>query len=55
MLYYALVFLTVGLIADALNFTRVSSVAVEIPLLLSSIGIVLVAIYMFKGRTAQIA
>jgi len=54
MLYYALVFLTVGLIA-ALNFTGVSSVAVEIPLVLSLIGIVLVAMYMFKGRTAQIA
>jgi hypothetical protein len=33
----------------------VSSVAVEIPLVLSLIGIVLVAMYMFKGRTAAIA
>jgi uncharacterized membrane protein YtjA (UPF0391 family) len=55
MLYYALAFLTVGLIANAMNFTGVSSVAVEIPLVLSLIGIVLVATYMFKGRTAAIA
>ena len=55
MLNYALGFLTVGLIASALNFTGVSSLAVEIPLVLSLIGIVLVAMYMFKGRTARIA
>jgi uncharacterized membrane protein YtjA (UPF0391 family) len=55
MLYYALAFLTVGLIANTLNFTGVSSYAVEIPLVLSLIGIVLVAMYMFKGRTARIA
>jgi uncharacterized membrane protein YtjA (UPF0391 family) len=55
MLNYALGFLTVGLIASALNVTGVSSVAVEIPLVLSLIGIVLVAMYMFKGRTARIA
>jgi uncharacterized membrane protein YtjA (UPF0391 family) len=55
MLYYALVFLTVGLIASAMNFTGVSSVAVEIPLGLSLMGTMLVAMYMFKGRTAAIA
>ncbi len=55
MLYYALAFLTVGLIASALNLTGVSSVAVEIPLVLSLIGIVLVAMYMFKGYTTRIA
>jgi uncharacterized membrane protein YtjA (UPF0391 family) len=55
MLYYALIFLTVGLITGSLNYTGMSSLAVEIPLVLSSIGIVLVAMHMFKGRTAQIA
>ena len=55
MLYYALVFLMVGLIAGVLNFSGVSSVAVEVPLVLSLIGIVLVAMYMFKGRAARIA
>jgi len=55
MLYYALFFLTVGLIAGVLNFTGMSSVPTEIRLVLSLIGIVLVAMYMFKGRTARIA
>ena len=55
MLYYALIFLTVGLIIGSLNYTGMSSLPVEIPLVLSLIGIVLVAMYMFKGRTAQIA
>ena len=55
MLYYALIFLTVGLITGSLNYTGMSSLAVEIPLVLSLVGSVLVAMYMFKGRTAQIA
>jgi len=55
MLYYALVFLTLGLIAGVLNFSGVSSVAVEVPLVLSLIGIVLGATYVFIGRTARIA
>ena len=55
MLYYALVFLMLGLIVGALNFTGVSSVAVEIPWMLPLIGIVLVAMYVFKGRTARLA
>jgi uncharacterized membrane protein YtjA (UPF0391 family) len=44
-----------GLITGFLNYTGMSSLAVEIPLVLSLIGIVLVGMYMFKGRTAQIA
>ena len=55
MLYYALILLTVGLITGSLNYTGMSSITAEIPLVLSLIGIVLVAIYMFKGRTARIA
>ena len=55
MLYYALIFLTVGLITGSLNYTGMVSLAVEIPLVLSLIGIVLVAMYMLKGRPAQIA
>jgi uncharacterized membrane protein YtjA (UPF0391 family) len=50
MLYYALVLLTVGLITGVLNYTGMSSLAVEIPLVLSLIGIVLVATYLFNGR-----
>jgi uncharacterized membrane protein YtjA (UPF0391 family) len=55
MLYYALVFLLVGLITGALNFTGVSSVAVQISWILSLIGIVLVAIHVFNGRTTRMA
>ena len=47
--------LTVGLIASALNISGVSSVAVEIPLVPSLIGVVLIAMYMFKARMARIA
>jgi len=55
MLYYALVFLVVGLIAGALHLVEVSSVAVQISWILSLIGIALVAIHVFKGRTARAA
>ena len=54
MLYYALVFLMIGLITGALNFTGVSSVAVQISWILSLVGIVLVAVYVFKGRTTGV-
>jgi uncharacterized membrane protein YtjA (UPF0391 family) len=55
MLYYALIFLTVGLITGCLNYAGMSSLAVEIPLVLSLVGIVLVATYLFNGRIARIA
>ena len=54
MLYYALVFLAVGLITGALTITGMSSLPVEIPLVLSLTGIVLVATYMPIRRTARI-
>ena len=43
MLYYALMFLVVGLIAGALNLAGVSTVAIQISWILFLIGIVLVA------------
>jgi len=49
MLYYALVFLVVGVIAGALNFAGVSAVAVQISWILFLIGIVLVAIHGSQG------
>ena len=55
MLYYALVLLTVGLITGVLNYAGMVSLAVEIPLVLSLVGIVLVATYLFNGRIARIA
>ena len=54
MLYYALFFLTVGLITGVLTFRGTSSLPVEIPLVLSLTGIVLGATYVFIGRTARI-
>jgi uncharacterized membrane protein YtjA (UPF0391 family) len=55
MLYFALVFLIVGVIAGALNLAGVSTVAVQISWILFLIGIVLVAIHMVTGRTARVA
>jgi uncharacterized membrane protein YtjA (UPF0391 family) len=54
MLYYALVFLVVGVIAAALNLAGVSAVAVQIPWILFLIGIALVAIHVVTGRTARV-
>lgn len=55
MLYYALVFLVVGLIAGALNLAGVSTGAVQISWMLFLIGIVLVAIHAVRGRPARVA
>jgi uncharacterized membrane protein YtjA (UPF0391 family) len=55
MLYYALVFLVVGLIAGALNLAGVSTVAVQISWILFLIGVVLVAIHAITGRSARVA
>jgi uncharacterized membrane protein YtjA (UPF0391 family) len=55
MLYYALVFLVVGLIAGALNLVGVSAVAVQISWILFLIGIILVVIHVVTGRTARVA
>ena len=55
MLYYALVFLMVGVIAGALNLAGVSAVAVQISWVLFLIGIVLVAIHLITGRSARAA
>ena len=54
MLYNALVFLVVGLMAGVLNLAGVSVVAVQISWILFLIGIVLVAIHMITGLTARV-
>ena len=54
MLYYALVFLIVGVIAGALNLAGMSAVAVQISWVLFVVGIVLVAIHVVTGRTARV-
>jgi len=53
--YYGLVFLAVGMIAGALNFAGMSTVAIEIARILVLIGMVLVAIHVVTGRTARVA
>ena len=55
MLYYALVFLVVGLVAGALNLAGVSAVAVQISWILFLIGVILVAIHLVTGRAVKIA
>jgi uncharacterized membrane protein YtjA (UPF0391 family) len=54
-LYYALMFLVVGVIAGALHLAGVAAVAVQISWILFLIGIVLVAIHVVTGRSARVA
>lgn len=54
MLYYALVFLVVGVIAGALNLAGVSAVAVQISWILFVIGVILVAIHVITGRSTRV-
>jgi uncharacterized membrane protein YtjA (UPF0391 family) len=54
MLYYALVFLVVGLIAGALNLAGVSAIAVQISWILFVIGVVLVVIHLVTGRSTRV-
>lgn len=53
MLYYALMFLVVGLIAGALNLAGISTVAVQISWVLFLVGIVLLVIHWITGRTTR--
>ena len=54
MLYYALVFLVVGLIAGALNLAGVSAIAVQISWILFVVGVVLVVIHLLTGRSTRV-
>ena len=54
MLYLALMFLVVGLIAGALNLAGVSAVAVQISWILFVIGVALVAIHLITGRSTRV-
>lgn len=54
MLYYALVFLVVGLVAGALNLAGVSLLAVQMSWILFLIGAVLVAIHLVTGRAVRV-
>ena len=54
MLYYALVFLVVGLIAGALNLAGVSAIAMQISWILFVIGVLLVVIHLVTGRSTRV-
>ena len=54
MLYFALMFLVVGLIAGALNVAGVAAIAVQISWILFVIGIVLVVIHLLTGRRTRV-
>jgi uncharacterized membrane protein YtjA (UPF0391 family) len=50
MLYYALVFLVIGLIAGALGLFGVAAVASQIAWILFLVGVVLLVIHLVTGR-----
>ena len=52
MLYYALIFLVVGLIAGALGLFGIAAIAGQIAWVLFLIGIILVVVHMISGRRA---
>ena len=54
MLYYALMFLVIGVIAGALNLAEVSAVAVQISWILFVIGLVLLAFQLFTDRRVRV-
>ncbi|WP_455379088.1 DUF1328 domain-containing protein [Petrachloros mirabilis] len=53
MLYYALVFLVVGLVAGVLNLAGVAAIATPIFWILFLIGIMLLAIHLVAGRSVR--
>ncbi len=54
MIYYALLFLIVGLIAGALGIYGVAAVASQIAWVLFLIGIVLLVMHLISGRSRSI-
>lgn len=54
MLYYALLFLIVGLIAGALGVSGVAAMATQIAWVLFLIGVVLLVIHLLTGRSRPV-
>jgi uncharacterized membrane protein YtjA (UPF0391 family) len=52
MLYYALMFLVVGLIAGALGLFGIAAIAGQIAWVLFLVGVVLIVVHMISGRRA---
>ncbi len=53
MLYYALMFLVVGLIGGALGLFGLAAIAGQIAWVLFLIGVILVIVHMVTGRTPR--
>ena len=53
MLYYALVFLVVGLIAGVLGLTGIAAIARQIAWVLFIIGLVLLVVHLVRGRSPR--
>ncbi|MEO7859837.1 MAG: DUF1328 domain-containing protein [Nitrospirales bacterium] len=54
MLYFALMFLGLGLIAGALNVAGVAAIALQFSWILFVIGIVLIVIHLVTGRRTPV-
>ncbi len=54
MLYFALVFLIIGLIAGALNMAGIAAIAAQISWILFVVGIVLIVIHLVIGRRTPV-
>jgi uncharacterized membrane protein YtjA (UPF0391 family) len=54
MLYYALAFLVIGLIAGALNIAGVAAIAIQISWILFLVGVILVVIHLVTGRSTRV-
>jgi uncharacterized membrane protein YtjA (UPF0391 family) len=54
MLYYALMFLIVGLIAGALGIYGVAAIASQVAWVLFLIGVVLLIVHLISGRTRPV-
>jgi uncharacterized membrane protein YtjA (UPF0391 family) len=52
MLYYALMFLVVGLIAGALGLVGIAAIAGQIAWVLFLIGVILIVVHLISGRRA---
>ncbi len=55
MLYYALAFLIVGLVAGALGLAGVAALAGQIAWILFLVGIVFLVVHMLRGRVPPVA
>ena len=54
MLYYALVFLVVGLVAGALGLFGVAAIAAQVSWILFLVGIILLVVHLVSGRGVRV-